>query len=245
MAAATHPLPSEGEPSQEAGAILVVALIFLAVGSFVILALAGLTSTNVTDTSTYRNVRVVDYAANGAVEGAIQQVRYHGACENFPKAGSLQLAINQYVFVTCQGTPITATASGSTLSSPSVPFVAADASTHQAVSGYPGSGTAKLTGAPTIASVSSDGTTATLTSPAASAGTVTVGTAFERLYTFYACTSSTPIFACSPSTTPAPEITAAVLFGDLKPPAVAGDPPTPATGYSATIVSWRVLDANA
>lgn len=234
----------------ERGAILVMALVFLIVGSLLAVGLADLATTNLADTTAYRSLSNLDYAASGAVEGAIQQVRYRGACEAFPKTGTLQLSGNQYVFVTCQGTPITAsvdvTGSATTLHSPSVPFSQADATTHQAVNGAPGAGTAKLPGLTTISAVSADGTTAEISARALSSGTVTVGTAFQRLYTFYACVfQSAPASpSCGPATNPAPEVTASVLFEDLKPATSAGNPPVPVTGYGMQVVSWLVADAN-
>jgi len=63
----------------ESGAVLILALIFVIVTGVVGVALASLTSTNLTATSDLQAKRGVEYAADGAVDAAIQIVRYSGA----------------------------------------------------------------------------------------------------------------------------------------------------------------------
>lgn len=222
---------------RERGAVLVLALIFLIVGSLLALALTTLSSTNLTNTANFVNLRTVNYAADGAMDGAIQQVRYHGNCENFPKSGDLQLS-GAHVFVSCSNTPlpiitaVVATAGSTTLTSPSSPFLSAYALTGQPVVNSAGTQIA------TISAVSSDGKTATLSTAAPASGTVNVGEQGQRFDTFKACVSTSAISSCTTS----PEITAMVLFNDINRSVT---PPVAAAGYSATVESWVVTDANA
>lgn len=225
-----------GTDDRERGAVLVLALIFLIVGSLLALALTTLSSTNLTNTANFVNLRAVNYAADGAMDGAIQQVRYHGDCESFPKTGNLKLG-SAYVFVSCSNTSLPiitalATAGSTTLTSPSSSFLSAYALTEQPVVDSSGAQIA------TISAVSSDGKTAALSSAAPASGTVYVGEQGQRFDTFKACVSTSAISSCTTS----PEITAMVLFNDIN---RAVTPPVAATGYSATVESWVVTDANA
>jgi hypothetical protein len=222
------------ETDDERGAVLVIALIFMIVGGVLAVALTSLSSTNLVNTSNYQNLRIVNYAADGAMDGAIQQVRYHGACENFPKSGSFQLTSNQYVLVTCSQASmpiITAleTAGSSTLTSPSSSFSSAYAITGQPVVNSAGTIIGSI--------ISANGSTARMSVTATSSGTVYVGEQGQRFDTFTACTSTTSLATCT-----SPELTTQVLFGDIN---TSASPPTAAAGYTSTIESWVVTDANA
>ena len=231
-------IPASDNPEpNERGAILVMALIFMIVGSLVILALARLATANMTATSGFRTIRVDNYAADAAANGAIQQVRYHGACGDFPKSGSppLQPISGEYVFVKCANTALPLIVAQTTLGSTQLQFPSTPFNSGYAITAQPVTGTA-VPANTTITSVNGTGTTATMSAAATATGTVTIGTAGQRLDVFTACVSTSPLTSCS-----TPEVTATVVFGDVAP----GSPPTAQTGYSATVLSWVVSDANA
>jgi hypothetical protein len=236
----------------ERGVTLIMALVFLTVGSLIGVALTQLSTSNMTAATSLRLLRTVNYAADGAVEGAIQQNRYRSTCVSFPKRGSpvLQVTPGGYGYVQCVNTPIPlitavvtsvgSNGSSATLGSPSSPSGHFDPA--YAVSSQPVTdATPNIVG--TISAVSSDGTSATvsLSSPGGvtSGETVSVGEEGERFDTFYACASTSSISSCS--ATANPEITASVLYDDIQP----GTPPTAVIGYSATVERWYVGDANA
>lgn len=217
----------------ETGASLVMAMVLLVVGSLIAVALTQYSTGNLQATSNLRTLRTVNYAADGATDGAIQQMRYHGGCEDFPKSGSLQLG-GEYVYVHCVATAMpvitaTQTSGSSTLTNPSAPFQSAYSLTSQPVVDSTGT-------IGTISEVASDGTSATMSVPATASGTVYVGEEGEVFATFTACSSSALLTSCAQ-----PEITATVLYDNIKP----GSTPTGAQGYSATVESWKVTDANA
>ncbi len=72
--AGTFGPPSEDQ--DEAGAILILAMIFLVVVSLVVLALLNWVGTSLTATASFSNERSVEYAATDAVNLAIQNTRY-------------------------------------------------------------------------------------------------------------------------------------------------------------------------
>lgn len=221
------------------GASLVMAMIFLVVGGLISVALTEQSTGNIQNTSNYQTLRAVNYAADAAMDGAIQQVRYHGTCESFPKgSASLQIS-NEYVYVTCSSTAIPLIVANlntsGTLSSPNPAFGQLDAITAQPV--YLGS-TGENIGS--ITSVSADGSTATMTFTAGPvSGTVYVGQISQSYDSFLACASSSPISACT--TTDTPEIDATVLFDNATSSGGSG----PEQGASARVFSWVVHDANA
>lgn len=82
--------------SRESGAILILALLFMLAGSLLVVPLAGLASTNLGDTPGLVGQRQVQYAADGASELAIEQIRYsktqgypHGSCTLNPNTFTL------------------------------------------------------------------------------------------------------------------------------------------------------------
>jgi hypothetical protein len=210
------------------GAVLVIALVFMVAGTLLATALITQASDNLTNTSNYQSLRAVNYSADGAMEGAIQQVRYHGPCENFPKgSSSLQLTSSRYVFVACVNTPLpvlSATANGNALTTSALsPFLPAYA----------------ISGQPVVDPVTGQvkGSVNAVTGPT----TATMNGSFSgSVYfdTFYACTSTSSISSCPAGSA---EITAYVLFDDVN---TSLNPPA-ATGYAATVELWVVRDANA
>src|ERR1700674_932832 len=72
----TRAMRRSGSGGGEAGATLVLALVFVLVISLVLMAIVTLSGTNLIDTAQLQNARSVEYAADGAVDAAIQAVRY-------------------------------------------------------------------------------------------------------------------------------------------------------------------------
>ena len=75
------------------GATLVLAMIFLLVGSLLVLALTNLTGASVLNSNNTRAQHNVEYAAEGAVDAAIQATRYKifstgTSCPDFPSPTS-------------------------------------------------------------------------------------------------------------------------------------------------------------
>jgi len=89
----------------EAGATLILALVFVLVISLILISIVTLSGTNLIDTAQLQNTRSVQYAADGAVDAAIQAVRYQSpvtACSTNSSfsAGSINGVTNVVVF--CQ-----------------------------------------------------------------------------------------------------------------------------------------------
>jgi hypothetical protein len=67
--------------NDESGQVLVIALGFLAFIGVVAVVLLNYATTNVRATTTFRAARAVDYAGDGAVEGAINKLRHNPLTE--------------------------------------------------------------------------------------------------------------------------------------------------------------------
>jgi hypothetical protein len=98
----------------DSGAVLILALVFVIVTGAVGVALASLTTTNLMATSTLQAKRGVEFESDGAVDAAIQMVRYSGNA--FPVSNGWQkcatgtgpLSIdNATVYVECIQSPTT------------------------------------------------------------------------------------------------------------------------------------------
>lgn len=236
---------NSGRPRRwdESGAALIVALLFITIGSLVAVSLTNLTGTNLLNTSSLQAQRNYEYAADAATEGAIQSVRYHGSCENF----SLKLATtlapttvtaaainNYYSYVACTGLPssVTATAGSSTLTAPTGTFVPEDVG--QQVAFTCSTCTPSTLLFTTIQSVSSSSSaTAAVAAPTTTDGAI-VGNPFERTVVFSTCVSTSTLTSCS--TTDA-VISDVVQFTDLD------NNGRSATGYSLLTLRWEVITA--
>lgn len=64
------------KPRGESGALLVLALIFALVIAFLLLAVVNLSGSNLLNTANLQTERSLEYAADGAVDAAIQTTRY-------------------------------------------------------------------------------------------------------------------------------------------------------------------------
>lgn len=87
--------------SDDAGAILVLALVFLVIGALVLVPLVSLAGTNLETTSGLQNQRNLEYAADSAMDGAIQALRHEAPqpltnpfCPRFPPAPGFSINVN-------------------------------------------------------------------------------------------------------------------------------------------------------
>jgi hypothetical protein len=79
-----------GRPDDEAGAVLLLALVFMVATSLLITGLLAWSGNNISNVVSFEQNRVLNYAMNSAVETAIQSVRYSTtACP----AGGLQIPV--------------------------------------------------------------------------------------------------------------------------------------------------------
>jgi len=112
---------------RQSGAVLVLALIFLLIGSFVVIPLAGLATTNLQATAPFITERQLEYAADGAMDLAIETVRY-SAMDGYAggPCGPITTTVNgQTVTVDCTSeTPGASGAAGENGESRYVSFVA-------------------------------------------------------------------------------------------------------------------------
>lgn len=210
-----------------------MALIFLTVGSLLVVSIANLSGSNLLNASAVQAQRNVEYAADAGMDGAIQSVRYHGSCESFPKSGSLQDA-GFNVFVSCNGSPILKVqVSGTTLtltgSSSASSFVPEDVG-QQVYDPNIGNG-----GFTTVSAYVNSTTLTIASAASAPDSNAVVGNSFERIVLFSACVSSSAISSCTPSKA---VITAVADFHDTD---KSGNP---APGYNMVIDRWNVNTAN-
>lgn len=219
----------------EEGAILLVALLFITIGSLVVVSLANLSGTNLLNTSAVQAQRNAEYAADAATDSAIQAVRYHGSCESFPPSGSF--SIDGYnVFVSCTGTPMSgASISGTKLVPPSgATFVPEDVGLQVYDQYLPNGGFSTVTAYNT-----SDGTLTVAAAASQPDNSALLGTPLQRTVLLSACastTSTTTIKTCAPGNA---VVTAVVLYYDTD---AAGNP-TPG-GYNTVVQRWDVNSAN-
>ena len=255
-------------PRDERGAALILALVFLVVAALSLTALLTFAGTGLLDTAGFTSQRGLQYGANGAVEIAIQRVRYQSDayttlknCLGATTTSSVQLTEYQQTAqyrVYCKGESVpstigsrTATVSGKVVTTSSL-FAASSTS-------FVGWGFAVGHGA-SVSSVVAETVsqhTVTLAQTVTSATLALVPkygielfAPYQRLVTFYACRSMTcSVVTTSTVTLMTPNsvlVTAVVGFGDLK--ATGKDSCTPADatscGESFVVTQWTVSSAN-
>lgn len=220
---------------RESGAALVLALILLTLGSLLVLPLASEANVNLVDTTRLQAGRELAYAADGALDGAVQQTRYHGSCESYPKSGSLQLSSAVFVYVACAGTPMTSLSVVTgmfTVTASSPIFIPEDI-------GQPVFDKSLVNGTTVATYIDSMHVTFSDPTNTAASGTdsnAILGVAGQRLDVFWACVDTSPIASCSASSAAA---TAVVNFGDTDSNGNAG-----AYGFNADIEYWTVKQAD-
>jgi hypothetical protein len=231
----------------ERGAALLVGLLFMTVGSLLALSLASSAGNNLLNTSNFQSQRNIEYAADGALTGAVQASRYHFPPANPPQpcvpfAPTAPLANGLYVYVQCSGTPMfvtTDTTPGRQL------FIFAPAGTAfvpqdngMVVSGGCIQGTQTVTYVNATELQMSQPATCTATIPPQPGIPPTiVGGYQQRTVLFWACVSPNSLSSCS-STSTNLAATATVTYSDTD------NNGNQAIGYNADVQSWVVKAAN-
>ena len=247
----------------DSGAALVLALVFLIVAALTVTALVTFAGTGLLATAGFTPQRGLQYGANGAVEIAIQRVRYEAT--SYPTlenclgtapttSSSVQLAEYQQTAqyrVYCRGTRLeptfssTATVSGRTVTTEQL-FTVADTS-------FVGYGFS-VVGTGTVTSIVAETTsthTVTLNSaPAKQPGEIELIPPYQRLVTFYACRVATcAVLTNSSVRVMTPErvlVNAVVGFGDLASTGkdTCSTASTTTCGESMVVTQWTVSSAN-
>jgi hypothetical protein len=231
----------------ERGAALLIGLLFMTIGSLLALALASSAGNNLLNTSNFQTQRNLEYAADGALTGAVQASRYHFPPTNPPQpcvnyAPTAPLANGLYVYVQCYGTPMlvntnVSTGGGLLLSPASAGSLFVPEDNGILVSGGCILGAQIVTyQSPTVLSMSQP---ATCTTPG-STPTI-LGGQQQRTVLFQACVSSSPFSGSSPCPASKAIATAIVTYSDTD---NAGNQLSTTVGYNANIQSWVVKTAN-
>ena len=246
----------------DAGAALILALVFLIVAALTLTALVTFAGTGLLDTAGFTSQRSLQYGANGAVEIAIQRVRYEATsypalenCLGTTPSSSVQLTEYQRTAqyrVYCKGTavPEPTFSSSAYVSGTTVTTTRLFTTAHASFVGYGFS----VVGTSTVTSIVAETTSAHTVQlkTLAQSGTETVELIppYQRLVTFYACRATT----CSVVTTrtvtkmtPAKVLVKAVVgFGDLA--STGADTCSTASirtcGESMIVTQWTVSSAN-
>jgi Tfp pilus assembly protein PilX len=79
---------SPGQPADQTGVVLVLTLIFVIIIAFVLLALVSLSGNDLENTSNLQSQRASEYAADSAVDAAVQAVRYSYYAFNSTQSGA-------------------------------------------------------------------------------------------------------------------------------------------------------------
>jgi hypothetical protein len=242
------PYPDDAPPmgSTEAGAALIMALVFITIGSLLSISLANLSGANLLNSTGLQNQRNSEYAADAAMSEATQAVRYYGGsppCEPItsPTLNGDPIKVDGYFYyVSCSGTPMTIPVSqfsGTTVTAPAgQAFVTDDVNLE--VEYFSSTGT--LLGISKVSSYDSNSTLTVYTGPSAFTGTATAKLfePYGRIELMAACVSASSVpNGCDPNSS-SPKITAVVHFSDINSSGGA------ALGYGLDIKHWDVRTAN-
>lgn len=102
---------SLANPRDERGATLILAMVFLVLGSFLIVSLATYSESSLFGVANYKTQRNLEYAADGATNAAIQALRYkvgtlpQNNCPSFPSSGPTTAINGVPIQVTCTWQP--------------------------------------------------------------------------------------------------------------------------------------------
>lgn len=247
--------------ADDAGAALILALVFLIVAALTLTALVTFAGAGLLDTAGFTSQRGLQYGANGATEIAVQNVRYQTSsypqlknCLGTTTDSSVQLTEYQQTAqyrVYCQSQPVpnttysTATVSGQTVTTSRL-FTAY----HTSWIGYGISG-AGIPASTSIVRETMTSTTVTLSQTTSLSNVrepIVLVSPFQRLVTFYTCRAATcrnrkttnptkPVTALTQLTQKSLLVKAVVGFGDRT-----GQ--TTVYGRSMIVTQWTVSSAN-
>jgi hypothetical protein len=265
-------LAQKRSDADDTGAALILALVFLVVAALTLTALVTFAGTGLLDAAGFTSQRGLQYGANGAVEIAIQRIRYMSVpstaatgyfqslqdCLGTSPTTSVQLTefqVSAHYRVYCKGTMVslapifshTATITGATVRTSKL-FTANSQS-------YLGYGLT-VVGTTRVGTVIKE-TTAThwveLTSPVTSGKTIELFAPFQRLVTFYSC-RATSVTTCKFVTTQTVRtmtpksvlVKAVVGFGDRVSTGadLCESTTTSACGKSFVVAQWTVISAD-
>ena len=250
----------------DTGASLILALIFLIVAALTLTALVSFAGTGLLDTAGFTSERGLQYGADGAVEIAIQHVRYQtdaytklANCLGSSYVNLTEFQVTAQYRVYCDGVTYPSVPTFSTTATVTVKGITVTTSrlftvSHASFVGYGLS----VVGASTVSSVLAETTSAhtVQVTPAIRMGTsstIELLAPYQRLVTFYAC-RATRTKTCAFRTTTSvrgmtPEhvlVKAVVGFGDLMPTGKdeCKAPTTASCGESYVVTQWSVSSAN-
>ncbi len=254
--------------ADDTGASLILALIFLIVAALTLTALVSFAGTGLLDTAGFTSQRGLQYGADGAVEIAIQHVRYQADAYTTlanclgstpTTTSSVQLSefqVTAQYRVYCDGVTYpnvptfseTATVTGTTVTTSRLFTV-----THTSWVGYGLS----VVGTSTVSSVVAETTSAhtvevTSAVQMGTSSTIELFAPYQRLVTFYACrvatcTVRTTSTVKKMTTTPKKLLVKAVVgFGDLASTGTdeCNTTTTTSCGKSYVVTQWTVSSAN-
>lgn len=241
----------------EEGASLVIALIFLIVGTLVVISLTNLTGVNLTSTFSLQGERAVEYAADGGVDGAIQALRYNqpapvqasgvyqaSGCPQYNPSTSLnEDGASYYTYVSCNFMTF---ATGSSVANSNV--ITPSNGSGWCVPGEVGQSVSdnnpvdqgNIPPGDIVSGCSASGawiisSAATLTRTSA----VTIGTPGERIVLFSGCSAAFQLASCAASQPSSQAfVTAVIDFANTDANGVTN------LGYRAFVESWTVTRAN-
>ncbi len=250
----------------DSGAALILALVFLIVAALTLTALVTFAGTGLLDTAGFTSQRSLQYGANGAVEIAIQRVRYQPTsypslenCLGTTATTTTSVRLNEYqrtarYRVYCRGTLVSLTptfSSTARVSGSTVTTTRLFTTSHPSFVGYGFSvvGTGTVT---SIVGETTSGHTAQLKASVQS-GTnekIELLAPYQRLVTFYACRATTCRVVTTHTVeqmTPASVLVKAVVgFGDLASTGTyaCSTASTTTCGESMIVTQWTVSSAN-
>ena len=256
--------------ADDTGASLILALIFLIVAALTLTALVSFAGTGLLDTAGFTSERGLQYGADGAVEIAIQHVRYQTVAyttlanclgSTATTTSSVQLTefqVTAQYSVYCNGVTYPSVPTFSSTATVTVKGITVTTSrlftvSHASFVGYGLS----VVGTSTVSSVLAETTSAhtVQVTPAVRMGTsstIELLAPYQRLVTFYACRVATCTVLTTSTvkkmtTTPKKVLVKAVVgFGDLMPTGKdeCKAPTTASCGESYVVTQWSVSSAN-
>ena len=250
----------------ETGAALILALIFLIVAALTLTALVTFAGTGLLDTAGFTSQRGLQYGAGGAVEIAIQRVRYQPSaystlsnCLGTTATSSVQLKEFQATAryrVYCKGATVSSVPTFSSTAVISaggrtVTTAALFSTTNPSFVGYGLS----VVGASTVTTVLAETTTRHTVQLKSAVGAGTSSTVellapYQRLVTFYACRAATcTVLKTHTVTVMKPQavlVKAVVGFGDIASTGAdtCSTASTATCGESMVVTQWTVASAN-
>jgi len=249
----------------DSGAALILALVFLIVAALTLTALVTFAGTGLLDTAGFTSQRSLQYGANGAVEIAIQRVRYESTsyptlenCLGATPTSSVQLTEYQVTAtyrVYCNGTSVpvpTYSSSAQVIGTTTVRTTRLFTTTHASFVGYGFS----VVGTSTVKSIVAETTSQHTVQLTASVGSVGSGKSvellppYQRLVTLYACRSTTcrvvATHTVTVMTAKSVLVKAVVGFGDIAATGkdTCSTASTKTCGESMVVTQWTVTSAD-